>query len=95
MFGTETILELLMIIVRWLAMLFGGDIQSIRQEYALVPVRATSAPHRADCCPAGFPDIGWMTMRLDPVLPVRVWSDRALARAESATRLRLMPRGGA
>ena len=87
--------DLLTIIVRWLGVLFTGKIELAGKAYSPVPVRADSGPRRGEFCPASSPSIGWMTMRLDPVLWKFVSPDRALARGVAATRLRLMPRGGA
>jgi hypothetical protein len=86
MHGTETMLDVFLIIVRWLALLVCGGMKSVRGEYCLAPVRADFGPRRGEFFPARFPGVGWMTMRLDGVSPAGALFDRA--RGCLAARLR-------
>jgi hypothetical protein len=95
MLGTETMLDVLMIIVRWLALLVRDGVNSVRGEYCLAPVRADFGPRRGEFFPARFPSVGWMTMRLDGVPPAGALFDRARGRGPLAARLRWLPRSGA
>jgi hypothetical protein len=95
MFGTETMFDVFLIIVRWLALLFRDGVNSVRGEYCLAPVRADFDPRRGEFFPARVPSVGWMTMRLDGFPPAGALLDRARLRGCWAARLRWLPRGGA
>jgi hypothetical protein len=95
MHGTETTLDLRLIIVRWLTLLFRGGMKSVRGEYCLAPVRADFGPRRGQFRPARFPSVGWMTMRLDLVPRAGELFDRARVRGRWAACLRWLPRRGA
>jgi hypothetical protein len=94
MHGTKTMLDVLLIIVRWLALLFQDGISGVRGEYCLAPAPADFDPRRGEIFPARFPSVGWMTMRLDVVPPAGALFDRARVRCLAA-RLRRLPRSGA
>jgi hypothetical protein len=68
----ETMIDLLMIIIRWVAGLLPGDSLIARRKFLPIPIRADFGPFRKGCCPGNSPGVGWMTMRLDPVPLVRV-----------------------
>ena len=72
-------IDLLMIMIRWVAGLVPGGETVAHREFLPVPVRAEFGPGRDGCYPASSPGVGWMTMRLDPVLPAHVLSQSALA----------------
>jgi hypothetical protein len=88
-------IDLLMIMIRWVAGLVFGDEMVARREFLPVPVWADFGPRRSGYYPGSSPGIGWMTMRLDPVPRVHVLSQFALARDALATRPRSMPPRGA
>jgi hypothetical protein len=67
MAGFKTMIELMLIILRWIAGFFLGDDFFARRELLLVPVRADFDSRRGGCYPTSSPGVGWMTMRLDPV----------------------------
>ncbi len=71
-------IDLLMIMIRWVAGLVLGGETVARREFLPVPVRAEFGPRRDGCYPASSPGVGWMTMRLDPVPPAHVLSQSAL-----------------
>jgi hypothetical protein len=87
-------IDVLMIVVRWLAgFRFGGAI-AVASESFLPPARAVCGLRREGNRAVGaFPDIGWMTVRLDSVLCVRVLSDSSPLRPGS-TALCVTPRCG-
>lgn len=89
--GDAVMIDLLTIMIRWVVgLLWGGEAVAPR-EFLLVPVQADCGPRRDGYYPASSPGVGWMTMRLDPVLPAHVLSQSALARGALATRPRSMP----
>lgn len=94
MHGSKTMFDLLMVIVRWLVVLFRGGYTAARSEYCPAPVGVNSGRRRSECFPAGSPCIGWMTMRLDPVRWVDGWSNYARARRGSAPCTRSPSQGG-
>ena len=73
-------IDALMIIVRWLVGLLPGGLTIARREFAPIPVRADFGLRRGGCYPARSPGVGWMTLRLDLVLPVSMSFPPALAR---------------
>jgi hypothetical protein len=87
-------IDLLIIVVRWLAAFrSGGDVLARRERF-LPPVRAVCGWDRGDARAIGaLGDIGWMTVRLDLRSCVPVLSGVASARRDPVTR-RIPPRGG-
>ena len=88
-------MNLLMIIIFWAARFLPGDYFLVRGKFMPIPVWAGCGPHRGQCRSMSAPGVGWMTMRLDPVLRVRVLSWPALARGALAACPWSMPREGA
>jgi hypothetical protein len=95
MCGVGTMIDMLMIILRWMAGLLPGGAMLVRREFLPIPVRADFGPCRGGFYPASSPGVGWMTMRLDPVPYAHVLSRPAPARMAGATCPRSMPRDGA
>jgi hypothetical protein len=84
-------IDVLMIIVRWLVGLLPGNLAIARREFALIPIRADFGLRRGGCYPASSPGVGWMTMRLDSVLPVSMSFPSALMRDDWTTWPRSAP----
>jgi hypothetical protein len=80
-------IELLIIILRWLAELLPVDPWVARRELAPASVRAHLGPSRGGFNPASSPGKVWMTMRLDPI-----FQTKTLARPECALRPAMRPR---
>ena len=95
MYGVETVIDLLMIAIRWLAVLLSGGEAVARWELLPAPVRADYGPRRGGCYPTNSPGVGWITMRLDPVSWPHVLSRSASARGARATCPRSLPPRGA
>jgi hypothetical protein len=84
-------MDMLMIIVRWLVGLLPGGLVIARSEFVPLPVRADFGLRRGGCYPASSPGVGWMTMRLDSVLPASMSFSSALACDGSTTWPRSAP----
>ena len=84
----RTMLDLLMIVVRWLAGLGSGGDLAVRPKCFLPPVRAVCSLRRGNN-PAvdAILDIGWMAVRLDSLSCVRVLSGSSPARRGSTTHI--------
>ena len=89
-------IELLMIVVRWLAGFRSGGDAAARSASFLPAVRAVCGVRRGNNRAIGaFPDIGWMTVRLDSLSCVRVLSGSSSARRGSTAWCTTPRRGGA
>jgi hypothetical protein len=88
-------IDLLAIIIRWLAGVLPGGEAVARARCLPLLASAGCGPRLGGCYPASSPGIGWMTMRLDPILGVCKLSRTALARSALAMRSRSAPSLGA
>ena len=88
-------IDLLMIVVRWLAGFRSGAETTARPKRSLPPVRAVCGLRRGmDCAIDALRDIGWMTVRLDSRSCVRVLSRSSPVWRGSTARFMTLHRGG-
>ena len=83
-------MDLLVIVIQWIAGLLSGGDQIARREFVPVLVRTDFGSRRGGCYPVSSPGLGGMTMRLDSVPRAHVVSQSAFARGALATRPRSM-----
>jgi len=83
-------MDLLVMVIQWIAGLLPGGDTIARGEFVPIPVRADFSSRRGGSYPASSPGVGGMTMRLDSVPRAHVLSQSAFARGAWATRPRSM-----